>query len=423
MEAEILSIGDEMTSGQRLDTNSQWLAQRLGEVGIHAVYHTTVADDLDANIRVFQQAAQRADVVIASGGLGPTADDLTRDVLAQLIGAELVLHQDVVDHIRGLFARFGRTMPEKNTVQALFPVGSRVITNPTGTAPGIALTVPREGREPSHVFALPGVPSEMFRMWNDTVGPELARLAGSPQVIRHRLIRCFGISESELEGRLPDLIRRGRSPSVGITVSAATITLRITAKGSSDAECQALMEPTAATIYECLGNVVFGEGEDELENRIAQMLTDRSLTLATAEWGTAGLVAHKLHEVIPSPGPYMGGIVATSPAALERLLGVPADLLAAHAPTSGEVVSAMARGCRERLGADLTLAVSQFPDVSPRAQTPERLYLALATADDVIVRSAPHFGSPDILTTRAAKQALNLVRLVLLEGAPNKTDS
>jgi nicotinamide-nucleotide amidase len=298
-----------------------------------------------------------------------------------------------------------------------------VIPNPTGTAPGIALDVPRAGKPPSRIFALPGVPSEMFRMWNDTVGPELARLSGSPQVIRHRLIRCFGVSESELEGRLPDLIRRGRAPSVGITVSAATITLRITAQGSSDAECQALMDPTAATIYECLGNVVFGEGDDELENVVSKLLTERSLTLATAEWGTAGLVAHKMHEAAPSPGPYTGGVVAMSPESLERLLGVSPDLIAAHTATSGEVVAAMARGCRERMGSDLALAVSQFPDVTPRAKTPERLHLALATPDDVIVRSAPHFGSPDILTTRAAKQALNLVRLVLLEGASNKSAS
>jgi nicotinamide-nucleotide amidase len=260
----------------------------------------------------------------------------------------------------------------------------------------------------------------MIRMWNDTVGPEIARLAGSPQVIRHRLIRCFGISESELEGRLPDLIRRGRSPSVGITASAATITLRITAKGGSDAECQALMEPTAATIYQCLGNVAYGEGDVELEDVVTRLLTERKLTLATAEWGTAGLVAHRLREAAPSPGPYAGGVVATSPSALQKLLNVSPELIAAHTPTSGEVVAAMARGCRERLGADLALAVSQFPDVSDRGRTPERLHLALATSDDVIVRSAPHFGSPDILTTRAAKQALNLARLALIEGLTTK---
>ncbi len=236
----------------------------------------------------FRTAAARADVVVASGGLGPTADDLTREVLAQLSGTELVLHEHIVEHIRTLFARFGRDMPDGNKAQALFPAGSQIIPNPTGTAPGIALEISRSGREPCRVYALPGVPSEMFRMWDETVRPELVRVCGAPQVIRHRRIKCFGLSESELEGRLPDLIRRGRVPSVGITVSAATITLRITSQGANDAECQAMAEPTAKMIYDCLGNVVFGEEDDELEDTVVSLLKQRGLSLATAEWGTGG---------------------------------------------------------------------------------------------------------------------------------------
>jgi nicotinamide-nucleotide amidase len=414
MDAEVISIGDELTSGQRLDTNTQWLSERLGEVGIRVLYHTTVADDLAANVRVFREAAERADVVVASGGLGPTADDLTREVLAQLTNSELVLREDVVEHIRALFARFGRTMPEKNTVQALFPAGSHMIPNPTGTAPGIALEVPRVTGRPCRVYALPGVPSEMFRMWADTVGPELANLSGAPQVIRHRRIKCFGLSESELEGRLPDMIRRGRSPSVGITVSAATITLRITAQGASDAECRTQMEPTVATIYDCLGNVVFGEEDDELEDVVMRLLEQRRLTLATVEWGTGGLVAHRLHEASPEGQHFVGGLIAPNQSSLTRLLGVPAEFITEHTPVSAEVVEAMARGCRERLGTDLALAVSQFPLPATKETTPQRLFIALASATEVIPRSVPHFGSPDILTTRAAKQALNLVRLALL---------
>ena len=416
MDAEVISIGDELTSGQRLDTNSQWLSERLGEVGVRVVYHTTVADDLEANVRVFREAAERADIVVASGGLGPTADDLTREVLARLAGAELVLHDEIVEHIRGLFARFGREMPEKNVVQALFPAGSRIIPNPTGTAPGIALDVPRPGREPCRLYALPGVPSEMFRMWADSVRPELIHLSGAPQVIRHRRIKCFGLSESELEGRLPDMIRRGRTPSVGITVSAATITLRITAQGGSDEECRALMEPTVTTIYDCLGNVVFGEEDDDLEDVVVRLLAARGLTLATVEWGTGGLVAHRLHDAAPEAGYFLGGLVAPNQTSLTRLLGVPAELISQHTAVSGEVAEAMARGCRERTGADLALAVSQFPAPAKKDTAPQRLFVALSSAGGIVTRSAPHFGSPDILTIRAAKQALNLVRLSLLEA-------
>ena len=252
-------------------------------------------------------------------------------------------------------------------------------------------------------------------MWDETVRPQLVALSGAPQVIRHRRIKCFGLSESELEGRLPDLIRRGRTPSVGITVSAATITLRITAQGASDAECRAAMEPTVATIYDCLGNVIFGEEDDELEDVVARLLTQRGLTLATVEWGTGGLVAERLHDAMPASGNFLGGMVVPNQTSLVRLLGVPADLVAQHSAVSGEVVEAMARGCRERTRADLALAVSQFPELVAAGTAPQRLFLALASASDVAIRSVPHFGSPDILKPRAAKQALNMVRLALLD--------
>src|SRR5262245_48715519 len=156
MHAEIISIGDELTSGQRLDTNSQWLSTRLGELGVSVLYHTTVADQLDANVAVFRAAAERADIVVASGGLGPTADDLTREALAKLAGVELVLDPNALSYIENLFARRKRPMPERNHVQAMFPRGSRVIHNPAGTAPGIDIDLPRPGRSSARIFSLPG---------------------------------------------------------------------------------------------------------------------------------------------------------------------------------------------------------------------------------------------------------------------------
>jgi nicotinamide-nucleotide amidase len=186
MHAEVISIGDELTSGQRLDTNSQWLATRLGEIGVKTLYHTTVADDLEANVGVFKEAIQRADIVIATGGLGPTADDLTRDAIAAAVGAPLQLDEAALQHIEGLFVRRGRAMPERNRLQAMFPAGSRVIPNPAGTAPGIDLEIPRPGRAPARVFALPGVPAEMREMWEATVAPAIRTLVGAARVIRHR---------------------------------------------------------------------------------------------------------------------------------------------------------------------------------------------------------------------------------------------
>ena len=171
MPAEIIAIGDELTSGQRLDTNSQWLSERLGELGVPVAFHTTVGDDLEDNVAVFRTAIDRADIVVATGGLGPTADDLTREAIAAAAGVELVQDDAALAHIRNLFARRSREMPERNMLQAQFPRGSRVVPNPHGTAPGIDLTVPRSCGPPCRVFALPGVPAEMFAMWNDNRRP------------------------------------------------------------------------------------------------------------------------------------------------------------------------------------------------------------------------------------------------------------
>lgn len=424
MRAEIISIGDELTSGQRLDTNSQWLSERLGEIGIPVMFHTTVADDLEANVRVFREAADRADIVVATGGLGPTADDLTREALAKVLGVELVLDEGALAYIRDLFARRRRDMPERNVVQAMFPAGSRAIHNPHGTAPGIDLDVPRCGRTPARIVALPGVPAEMREMWEQSVSPALVQMCGPGRVIRHRRIKCFGVGESDLEQMLPDLIRRGRDPSVGITVHDATITLRITAAGSSPEACLAAMEPTVATIHQCLSSLVFGGEDDELEHAVARLLRDQNKTLATVEVGTAGLLDNWLGDVPGAADWYAGGIVLPSTASVERFVQQ-GPHGAAHPKTmpakeqaviesGGKLAQALARACRQQFGADLALAVGPFPTFDPQAKEPEKFCVALATATAAPVRASPFAGHPAILKPRAAKMALNLVRLYLL---------
>ncbi|HEX3726337.1 MAG TPA: CinA family nicotinamide mononucleotide deamidase-related protein [Pirellulales bacterium] len=413
MIAEVISIGDELTSGQRLDTNSQWLSQWLGELGLAVAYHTTVADDLNANVAVFRAAVERADVVVATGGLGPTADDLTREALAALVGRDLVLDNASLEHIRGLFARHHREMPERNRAQAMFPEGSRILFNPNGTAPGVWLEVARDGKPACHVFALPGVPAEMFEMFQQGVTPALAGLIGTPRVIRHRRIKCFGAGESHVEQMLPDLIRRGRDPSVGITVHAATITLRITASGPNAAACQAAMEPTMATIRQCLGSYVFGEEDDELEDAVVGLLADRQQTLATAEIGTGGALAESLSRAGGWNQHFLGGAVIRSQPQLERLLGAGAGLIAAHGAGSREVVEAMATACRADNVADFALAIGPFPPEGTK--TPELpFYFALSTADKTIVKASSLIGHESIWVPRAAKATLNLLRLALL---------
>lgn len=420
MIGEVISIGDELTSGERLDTNSQWLSQRLGELGIAVHYHTTVADELAANVDVFRQALGRADIVVATGGLGPTADDLTREALARLIGVGLVLDQPSLDYIRGLFSRRGREMPERNIVQAMFPAGSRVIPNPHGTAPGVDLDVPPPLGRPARIFALPGVPAEMREMWQATVAPSLLEHGAGTRVIRHRRIKCFGVGESDLEQMLPDLIRRGRSPRVGITVSDATITLRITAEGCDHDECLAAMAPTMQTIHECLRTLAFGEEDDELPDVVVRLLAARGVTLATAEWGTAGLIAHWLGEVPGSAAVYRSGIVIGQHEALATLLDTDPGAACGDAAGTGSALeggalaAAMAGAVHRRTGADFALAVGPFPAFDPLAAEPERVWFALATATGVSQTSSAFAGHPSILKPRAAKQALNFLRLELI---------
>ncbi|MEM1304646.1 MAG: CinA family nicotinamide mononucleotide deamidase-related protein, partial [Planctomycetota bacterium] len=294
MRVEVIAIGDELTSGQRLDTNSQWLSERLGEVGAEVMFHTTVGDDLAANIQVFQAAFERAEVVVSTGGLGPTADDLTREAMAAAVGVELIEDAALLAHIRGLYAKRGRVMPERNALQALLPAGAEPIPNPRGTAPGVAMRVARSGRLPSLAFALPGVPAEMHEMWAATVRPQVEAARPAPLVTRHRRIKCFGVGESNLEEMLPDLIRRGREPRVGITASKATLTLRVTATAASESDCDAAMAPTLATIRETAGDLVFGEEDDELQDVVVRLLAERGESLAVADAATGGLLAYWL---------------------------------------------------------------------------------------------------------------------------------
>jgi nicotinamide-nucleotide amidase len=375
-----------------------------------------VGDELEPMAEVFRLAIRRADVVVATGGLGPTADDLTRQAIAEAAGRELALDREALDAIRRLYARRKRAMPKQNEQQALFPAGSRPVPNPHGTAPGIALEVPREDRGPCRIFALPGVPAEMKELWHQTVSGVLRTAGAAQRVVRRRVIKCFGAGESNVEAMLPDLIRRGRTPRVGINASKTTILLRITAEGASEAECDAMIEPTAATIRGCLGTLVFGEGDDELEHAVARLLRRQNKTLATAEWGTAGLIGDWLGDVAEAEGCYLGGMVVCGEAALRQALDVPAELIARHSATSGEVAGAMAARCRKRFGADYGLAVSRFPPLEPSAPEPKLIFVALADADGVQVEAFPYAGHPATLKIFSAKRALNVLRLALLEA-------
>jgi nicotinamide-nucleotide amidase len=387
LRGEVIAIGDELTTGQRLDTNSQWLSERLTEMGVAVVFHTTVADDLLANIEAFRAAAQRADVVVSTGGLGPTADDLTREALAAAAEVELVEDAESLAHIENLFRSRGRGMPERNRLQAQFPRGANPIPNPHGTAPGIEQTIGG-----CRIFALPGVPAEMYEMWRASVAPAIAALQESPRVIRHRRIKCFGVGESQLEAMLPDVIARGREPQVGITVSGATITLRITAAGANEAACFDAMAPTEKLIREQLGLLVFGDEEDELEQIVLRLLSERNQTLAVGECATNGTLSAWLAAADTS-GRFVSGQFRRGEGAMRE---IPA-------------VEGAAEILRERTGADYALGVGEVCE--------DQVVVALAHPEGVRSKSFPTLGHPAIMVPRMAKQALNMLRLHLVAGS------
>lgn len=416
MQAVIISVGSELISGAKLDTNSQWLSGELMELGIPPRAHITIADHIDDLVRALTIAVDVAELVIITGGLGPTLDDITRDALAKFAGVELVLHEPSLEHIRQMFARRHRPMPDRNVVQAMFPAGSEPLDNPRGTAPGIWMVwQPAEGGNPRKIIALPGVPSEMKYVFRRQV---VSRLDAGDLIIRRLRINCFGVGESQIEELLGDLTARGRDPEVGITAHEATITLRITAIGHTVEECREKIERTRTMIVNRLGTLVYGEEDEELEHAVVRLLNQRRASVATAESGTGGLLAHRLTGAPGYDACYLGGVVVPSNSAKRELVYVDPQLLATAGPISAEVAGAMAEGCRKRFATDYALAVtewSQFGPDDPLAPVPAS-YVALATPAGTYCEQVQHVGDPEIAKSRTAKTALNLLRLHLIEG-------
>ncbi|GIW97531.1 MAG: damage-inducible protein CinA [Pirellulaceae bacterium] len=422
--AWIVAVGDELITGQRLDTNSQWLSRQLADLGFQVLRHVTVGDDEQEIARVVRQAAETVAVVVCTGGLGPTQDDLTRQAIATACGVPLELQYDALKAIEQLFARRGRPMPERNRLQAMFPLGSRVIDNPHGSAPGIDLAYTGK-RGVARIIALPGVPAEMQEMWATSVAPRLLEYTGRGHLRQYfRVINVFGVGESECEARMPELFVRGRRPTVGITVSRATISLRISDWATDPAAFEQAIAPTLATIQQRLGDMIFGQGDEELEDCVIQQVISAGRRLAVLELGATAWLGPWLLRAAAEPanGPsdaVGGGVVGAwafpDLVAAERWLHATDTPLPTRSTENEESLAALARHVAKHAGADLLVMVHQYPtwEQMVHASGPFPVDLVVVDHDQVVQNRQLLGGHPDVLGPRIAKSGLDLLRRLL----------
>jgi len=377
---EIVAVGTEILLGQIVDTNSAWIAERLAEVGIDCHLQTVVGDNPERMSVVLSSALERAEALIVTGGLGPTQDDLTREVVAELMGVELVRDMEIVERIQERFSSRGRPMPENNLKQADVPVGANAIAEMPGTAAGLVCPMP-EGKV---IYLVPGVPTEMKQMLEGTVIQDLVSRSGERSVISSRVLKTWGHSESGLAEDLADEIERlNGDGEVTLAFQASGIEgvkVRITAKAVNKERSDSLLDDEEAILRELIGDHIFAVDHQTMESVVLDQLKGQSLTFATAESITGGMIGSRLTEVPGSSDSYIGSIVAYEADVKRSLLNVPKDI----SVVSQEAVEAMALGVCDLLGADVSVAVSGAAGPYPHeGQEPGTVWMATNVAGDV----------------------------------------
>jgi nicotinamide-nucleotide amidase len=387
VQAEIVTIGTELLLGEIIDTNSAWIAQKLTTIGLNLYYTTTVGDNLQRITDILRHSLERSQIVIATGGLGPTVDDMTRQAVAAATGRELYLDESLVEEIRCHFSRRGYTMTENNYRQAYLPAGARIIHNPVGTAPAFAV------EQGSHVIiCLPGVPFEMQYLMETEVLGYLREHFGLTGIIRSRTVRTCGIGESAIDARITDLMNRS-NPSVGTRAHFGQTDVQVTAKAESEEEAMALIAPVEAELRQRLGAFVFGIDQQTLADVVTDLLAERGLRLAVVETVTQGELAQQLGNASQGKVTLAGGMNLPGPEAVQNTLGLAPGLIEAHGYPSQEVADAAALAARSAQGADLCLALIGPQDLA----TPESpaVYYSLALpggSTSTLLRGEPRRG-------------------------------
>ena len=407
---EILSVGTELLLGNIANTDAQMLSQGLSELGLNVYWHTVVGDNLQRAEEAVALAKRRADIIITTGGLGPTCDDLTKNVLAEAFGKKLVFDEGSAERIRSYFQRTGRPMTDNNLQQAMLPEGCTILENDWGTAPGCAFEA-----EGCHVIMLPGPPSECRPMFQYRAKPYLLSL--SEGVIASHTIKLFGIGESSMEAQLRDQMNAMSNPTLAPYAKEGECELRVTAKAATDGEAQALLRPTVEQVRALFGDKVYGVDVPSLEYVVIQALKTKDLTLGVAESCTGGLIAKRLTDVPGASAAFKGGIVSYTNEVKENLLGVPPHILERYGAVSQEVAAAMAEGARRALGCDIALSATGVagPDKDDWGNEVGTMFVAISTFKGTHVRPL-HLGIRPMrerLRTQTASHAFDLARRYL----------
>ena len=411
--AEIVAIGSELLLGQIIDTNSAWMAQRLSTLGINLFYKTVVGDNPGRMKEVIGQALDRSDLVITSGGLGPTQDDLTREIVAEATGRKLVLHQDLLEQIERRFRRRGLIMTANNERQAYVPEGAIPVENPNGTAPSFIVEDPR-----GVIFALPGVPFELKWLFDNQVMPYVHAKFNLSEIITYRILKVADMGESSVDDRIGPLLANSRNPTVGVLAHPGQVDVRIAAKAANFDEAMKLIEPVDAEVRRLLGRHVFATDEETMEDTVRKLLQDKGKTIAVYEDLTGGLVSERLQQA--GSERFVEGIISTSPVSIRRLLAFSRrpdrvdDLLKEPVTLTDELAWAV----RAQAQSDYGLAVHAVPDPEDKAENLARGQTFISITDGKIFKKRTYNmagrGRPD--RTRISLIAVGLVRIGLLEG-------
>ena len=412
LKAEILTIGTELLLGEIVDTNAAFLSRVLAACGIGVYYKSTVVDNLQRMVAAIKQAIGRTDLVITSGGLGPTSDDLTKEAVALALGRKLVFSSEAAAMVSEKFAHRHSRMSSNNQRQAQIPEGAKLIPNEWGTAPGIICEF-----QGCTVICLPGVPVELEGMTTKTVVPYLqSRLSGKGGVIHSRTIRFFGIGESSLEEELADILQAQTNPTIALYAGSGEVRIRVTAFAATTEEAEALIDPIEAAIKDRVGEYAYGYGDDNLEGATARLLTEGGYTLAVAESCTGGLVSHRLTNIPGSSAFYMRGAITYSNEAKEEVLGVPRDVLNQHGAVSWQTAVAMAEGVKRWAQTDFGVGVTGI--AGPGGGTPEKpvglVYAAVAGPGQTQWREFRFYGDREMIKHRTASNVINMLRLYIL---------